>query len=515
MDRRSFLKTAAAGAGLAAAGASPAKAFVNLALPAPILPVATKTPVKTIVVMMMENRSLDHYLGWYGDEVAARGTGETFDGRTTASYLDRRAGSATEGQMVDTAYWGGGAGGRGNFHGRGFKDPGHNINAGRAEANVTPTAVKRKMKKTEYAMDGWLTPRSGTDELALSTYGPDDIPVWADLVRTFGTYDRYFASFLGNTQPNRWYYQSAQSGGEVYNTLPPERAQQYPEWTAGYDWPTIFTLLDAAGVSWASYYSNISGNLFWGPRHMHNVRHISEYYAAAAAGTLPQVVFLDPWFLNNPEGIANDDHPHADIRLGQEFICDVAQAWVTSPQFADGAMFITYDEWGGFWDHVSPPMYPDSQDDPTWERYKPPALDAGDNFVNGFGQAGMRVPTAVLSPWHTGGVVDHGIYDHVSILKFIGESFGLPVRTLNPLRIDATKSIEASFDFTRPKNLDVGVQTYDAPTEVRTEPYLEQADVDDNPLFALQELGWTEQLGHRTDYKIEDSFRRSRTPITI
>jgi phospholipase C len=162
---------------------------------------------------------------------------------------------------------------------------------------------------------------------------------------------------------------------------------------------------------------------------------------------------------------------------------------------------------------VPPPRFPDSQDDPTWERYKPPALNAGDNFVNGFGQAGMRVPTAVLSPWHTGGVVDHGVYDHVSILKFIGESFGLPVRTLNPLRVDATLSIEASFDFNRPKNLDVEVQTYDAPHEVRTEPHLEQVAVDPNPLFELQALGWAEELGHRTDHRIEDSYRRSRAPI--
>ena len=507
MDRRSFLRTAAAGVGTAAIAATPARALVNIARPVTsrLVPHATKTDVKTIVVLMMENRSLDHFLGWYGDEVKARGGPETFDGRLDAAYVDRREGSPTAGQALATESWG--TAGRNSFHGRGFRDPSHNINGGRAQAVVTPTAPGQKPK---YAMDGWLTEDSDTDEFALSWYGPDDIPVWADLVRSFGTYDRYFCSFLGNTQPNRWYLASAQTGGEVYNTIPPTRSGQYPEWTLGYDWPTIYTLLDAAGVSWTSYFSNLPNTLFWGPRHLNNTRHISEFYAAADAGLLPQVVFIEPWF-SAPEALANDDHPHADIRLGQELLCDVASAFVESPQFGDGALFITYDEWGGFWDHVPPPVLPDSQDDPTWERYRPPALDEGDNFVNGFGQLGMRVPTAVISPWHTGGVVDHGVYDHVSILKFIGENFGLPVGTLNPRRLYGTQSIEASFDFSRPKNLDVGIQPYTAPSEARAMPELAAA-IDDNPLFTLRDMGWAEQFGLRVDHPLEASFRRTRTP---
>ncbi len=507
MDRRSFLRAAATGIGAAALGAPAADALVNITTPASrLLPHATKTDVKTIVVVMMENRSVDHLLGWYGAEVKARPGHDSFDATQQASYIDRRDGSPTAGKRISTSAWG--ATGRNDFHGRGFKDPSHSISGGRAQAGVTPTAPGARPR---YAMDGWLTPDSGTDEYALSFYGPDDVPVWADLVRTFGTYDRYFCSFLGNTQPNRWYLVSAQTGGEVVNTVPPTRAQEYPEWTAGYDWPTIYTLLDAAGVSWASYYSNVPNTIFWGARHLHNTRHISEYYAAAATGTLPQVVFVEPWY-SAPDQLANDDHPHADIRLGQEFLCDVSQAWVESPQFGDGAMFLTYDEWGGFWDHVPPPVLPDSQDDPTWGRYRPPALSEGDNFVNGFGQLGMRVPTVAVSPWHTGGVIDHGTYDHVSILKFIGENFGLPVRTLNPRRVDATRSIEASFDFRRPKNLDVAVADYRAPAAARALPSA-PVPIDDNPLFTLRDMGWTDQLGIRTDYPLAASFRTTR-PVT-
>ena len=509
MDRRTFLKGAAAGAGAAMLTSAGARGLPTIGGPlSGLLATPTKTDVKTIVVLMMENRSVDHYLGWYGKEVARRDTGEWFDGIQRARYVDRLDGSPTAGQRVGTELWG--VEGRNNFHGRGFRDPSHNINAGRVQANVTPAAPGTAPR---YKMDGWLAPGSGTDEFALSFYGPDDIPVWAQIVRTFGTYDRFFCSFLGNTQPNRWYLVSAQTGGEVRNTLPPQRAQQYPEWTLGYDWPTIFTLLDAAGVTWASYYSNLPNNAFWGPRHVHSTRHISEYYAAAAAGTLPQVVFIEPWF-TAPEQLANDDHPHADIRLGQEFIYDVADSFVQSPQFANGAMFITYDEWGGFWDHVPPPVMPDSQDDPGWDRYRPPALEAGDNFTNGFGQTGMRVPTAVLSPWHVGGVIDHGTYDHVSILKFIGENFGVSVRTLNPRRIDATRSIEASFDFSRAKVTDVEPLTrYTAPDDAREMPAL-PASIDDNPLFTLRDMGWFDTLGLRVDYSVADSFRTSRASVT-
>ena len=113
------------------------------------------------------------------------------------------------------------------------------------------------------------------------------------------------------------------------------------------------TLLDRAGVTWAWYFSNLPEIAFWGPRHLKGLRHISEYYADAAAGLLPQVSFIDPFYIG-PQGLANDDHPHADLRLGQEFISDVAGAFVESPDYRSGALFITYDEWGGFWDHVQP-----------------------------------------------------------------------------------------------------------------------------------------------------------------
>lgn len=500
MDRRRFLQGALAGAGAAAlggAGVARATDVVNLAtLSRPDL-VPSATPVKTVVVVSMENRSVDHYLGWYGAE------NKRFDGTTKAAYRDRREGSSTAGERVETETWG--IGGRKDYHGRGFRDPGHSVKSGRVQANGG-------------RMDGWLDEGSATDEFALSYYRPEDIPVWADLVRTFTTYDRYFCSFLGNTQPNRWYLYSGQTGGEIYNTLPPNRIQERPEWAAGYDWPTIWDQLDAAGVSWAFYYSNLPNTAFWGPRYLPKTRHISEYYAAAEAGLLPQVCFVEPWFIA-PDGISNDDHPHADLRYGQEFLSDVTGAFAESPQFREGAMFITYDEWGGFWDHVAPPALPDSQDDPSWVDYtpRPEWADFGRGGAPEFGQLGMRVPTVTLSPWSVGGLVDKSTYEHCSITKFIGENWGLPVADLNPLRIGATRSIGQTFDFSRTPVYEVDVVPYDAPLEIRTEAYEERlaaaglgATGTQFDLYDLADTGWFEGLAVNVDHRFEDSFRRTR-----
>ncbi len=330
------MKGALATAGaVSALGAGPAGASaVNLALPslrAGRRP--ARTPVEHLVVVMMENRSVDHYLGWYGTE------NPDFDATQTGSFRDLRQGP--DGPLVDTAPWG--QRGHGNFHGRGFKDPSHGWTGGRATRNGG-------------ACDAWLHPVTGNDELTLATYDDIDIPVWARLVRDYQAYDRWFCSVLGPTQPNRYYLHSGTSGGLKNNATPPEMAEKRPEWAAGWDWPTLWTLCDAYGITAKYYFSNLPQVALWGARHLAHARPVAEYYLDAAAGTLPQVAVVDPWFIT-PNGIANDDHPHADIRLGQAFLSDVVEAFGSSPCYRKGALVVTYDEWGGFWDHVDPPRF--------------------------------------------------------------------------------------------------------------------------------------------------------------
>src|SRR5690606_15809626 len=112
-------------------------------------------------------------------------------------------------------------------------------------------------------------------------------------------------------------------------------------------------------------------------------------------GQLPQVSFVDPFF-TTPNGLANDDHPHAHLRLGQAFISDVVEAFVSSPHYQRGALVLTYDEWGGFWDHVPPPRGRDDR-----------GTDHDPGGDDDFGQLGFRVPSTIVSPWTRGATVDH------------------------------------------------------------------------------------------------------------
>jgi phospholipase C len=129
---------------------------------------------------------------------------------------------------------------------------------------------------------------------------------------------------------------------------------------------------------------------------------IDQYFDACRAGSLPNVTFLDPPYAPNWQA---DDHPHADPNAGQRFLRDVFQAFVESPHWGNGLFVVTYDEWGGFFDHVAPPQLPD-------------VLASEDDATN-FGQAGFRVPTLMASPYAKPGYVDHRTYDHTSIMRFL------------------------------------------------------------------------------------------------
>jgi phospholipase C len=392
MDRRSFLRLAAGMGGAAALGpalaptllpslgrlgglsAAPANSILDGA--------AADSPIDTVVVLMMENRSVDHYMGWLAADATylengRRRYGDTFayDGLQRTSYLDPATALPAETYDIVSQH-----GADNAYRGCGFGDPGHGWSAGRAQRD-----------------GGFLAPGSGNDHFALSYYNPDSLPMHSLLARNFTTFDRYHCSVLGPTYPNREYMHSAQSGGIKSNDLPPQIG--YP---TGFDWPTIWDKLMAAGVSCGYYFVDLPVVALWGPRLAPVAHPIEHYFADAAAGTLPKVVFLDPGFTT---GFRTDDHPHADIRAGQKYLLDVFKAFHSSPQWAKGAFFVTYDEWGGFFDHVAPPLLADDR--------------ASANDANNFGQAGFRVPTMMASPYAQPGYVDHRLYDHTSILRFI------------------------------------------------------------------------------------------------
>ena len=150
---------------------------------------------------------------------------------------------------------------------------------------------------------------------------------------------------------------------------------------------------------------------------------------------------MDPPFRDGGggDGLSADEHPLGDVRLGQAFMADVVNAFVDSPNYRRGALFIVYDEWGGFFDHVRPPRVPDKR--------------STSNLDTDFGQMGFRIPAVAVSPYtrrRTRGDqfrVDHGTYGHESILKLISHRFGLGHLTK---RHRYARNIGHSFDWARP-----------------------------------------------------------------
>jgi phospholipase C len=383
MNRRDFIRRTLTLGGAAVLGTRvPGLAAVGRRIPGgSILDLApSSAPIDTIVVLMMENRSFDHYLGWlrrdqlYRQEMRRRYRHSRIDADNTRRYR------GPDGRMVRTYHLTSQPGETNPYRGCGHPDPGHSWNAGRAQRD-----------------GGFLAPGSGNDEFALGYYLADDLPFYSALTRRFTVFDRYHCSLLGPTLPNREYLHSGQSGGIKTNALPFEEG--YPR---GFTWDTIWDRLAAAGVPARYYYVDLPVTALWGSRLAPYASPVAAYLADAAAGTLPNVVFVDPGFTTD---LRSDEHPHGDVRDGQAYVGTIVKAFVESPHWERGVLILTYDEWGGFFDHVRPPRLPDER--------------ASGDDQNDFGQAGFRVPTRMLSPYARQNFVDHNLYDHASILRFI------------------------------------------------------------------------------------------------
>jgi phospholipase C len=269
-------------------------------------------------------------------------------------------------------------------------------------------------------MDGFTAtnavPQDPKGSRAMGYYNETDLPYYYDLYSTFATGDRYFSSSLTQTFPNRFFLLAGTAFGHIRNDFPTP---------GGFAQRTIFNLLDEANppISWKIYYSQIPfAFLFSYVREQHPEKAvpISQYFTDAAAGTLPQVAFVDPIFLG-PANVENDEHPPANVQVGQKFVSDVIDALFHSPNWASSAFFLTYDEHGGYWDHVAPPPAPIPDG-------IPPMLQPGDT-PGAFDRLGIRVPVVVVSPFAKRQFVSHVVHDHTSILRFIETRFDLPALT--------------------------------------------------------------------------------------
>jgi phospholipase C len=392
--RRDFLQRTAVSAGLAAGLGLLLDPDVVVAEAArrqrqAHIPSARNLPIDTFVVLMMENRSFDHYLGWLPHA----------DGRQAGLTYADPAGKRFSTHRL-----------RNNYQGCGYLDPDHSWQGGRTELDGG-------------GMDGFL--KADSDIFSIGYYEKEDLPFTPHIAENFTAFDRFFCSLLSSTYPNREYMHAGQSYGKMDNSLPVS--------SGGFPDTTIFHALSSAGVSNHYYYTDIPVSALWGSAGLARSSQVQNFYEQAAAGKLPALSFVDPAFNGEDQGTSGDEHPHGDIRVGQAFIADIVHAFMKSPQWKRGALFVVYDEWGGFFDHVVPPRVPDLR------------MSADLNLD--FGQMGMRIPATVVSPYARRGHVDHSIYGFESILKMIRYRYSLPPLTPRDLYAN---NIAAAFDFDHP-----------------------------------------------------------------
>jgi phospholipase C len=428
----------------AAAASRSACTFARGDMPAKTLgsstPVDVDIPIENIVVVMMENRSFDSMFGHLNEYGMRTDVSEPPAGASNpTNALDGGsspgdAGADDGGDDAGTHPW---------MHApqECFADTDHSWKGQHwAWDNGNNDGFYAENNGTTDPGD--VIPDSGSlldGERAMWWYDQTDIPFDYKLANTFAVADNYFCSLLGPTGPNRFFLVAGTSLGYTYNTpptisstsltdnlvVPDELAQRGISWGLYSDGTP--SLIDFLAVNYVGRYPTANRFAF------------QDFLTAAQKGTLPQVAWVDP-----AVGIAdgtptnNDDHPPADIQIGSQFLSQVYQAVTTSPQWSKTALFITWDENGGEYDHVPPPQAcaPDSI---------APILTGGDVGVPGdFTRYGFRVPLIVVSPFAKKGYVSHGVYDHTSIARFIETKFRIPALTARDANADPLMDL---FDF--------------------------------------------------------------------
>jgi phospholipase C len=367
--------------------------------------------IKHVIVLMLENRSFDHMLGFL-----------------------KKTNNEVNGCLPDVA---------------GCSNPYHPEDPNSAQVTVDDSAVYQQVSphhsigSTTYQVYGTNTPsgewptatmngfvanyrdnfEDKSDAGAASVmkcFSPEHVPIITTLAQEFGFFDGWHASVPGPTMVNRAYAGSATSNGMGVND----------EVTIAKGMPqkTVFRQLVEMGHDYRVYFQDAPTVLmFKDMRHKEargKFKPMKQFKVDAAAGDLPAFVWLEPAYFNTPNQPASDQHPDHDVSLGEKLIKDTYEAIRNSPLWNETALVITYDEHGGFFDHVAPPQVnvpnPDgknSTDDPF-----------------DFTRLGVRIPTVIASPWIPKGSLFHGPsdnesgqYDHTSTIATVVHKLFKPV----------------------------------------------------------------------------------------
>ena len=338
--------------------------------------IAALDEIEHVVVLMLENRSFDHMLGYLGLEEE----GVDVDGLQEGMANERGGHSYPIFRLERTAFTKG-------------QDPCH------SGACVDEQLAGENGGFAANYIRTRTDPGSAEPVVVMGYYDGEHLPIYDYLARRYCVCDRWFCSLRGPTFPNRLYAVAGRAAGSRDNASPPV-----------YRLPAFVRHLDVAGASWRWYTHELFASIWaidrdYLAKTFDNVRPFSspfsfaDFFSAARAGTLPNVAWIDPNFVDVGGAVgSNDDHPPSDVRAGQELVLRIFNALSRSPAWERTLLLVTYDEHGGFFDHVPPPSAPDDDPRPEFHAYGP------------------RVPAIVVSPRVRVGV-SHDVFDHTSIIK--------------------------------------------------------------------------------------------------
>jgi phospholipase C len=404
------------------------------------------TDIEHVVILIQENRSFDHYFGSY---------------RGVRGFSDQSAAF----QQPDPANT--------SISPAGKLLPFH-LNTANTDAacthDITHDWVPQHQSWNNGAMDGFVTSRlpinSNDAVLAMGYYTRADIPYYYALADAFTICDNYFCSVMGPTDPNRLYTMAAsldpdgKNGGPILQTIVSNRASIYGRLT----YTTMPEQLQARGISWKVYSSpdeTILGGLlsdnvlsyFKNFQDSGSVLHQNafgpqfptDFLADVLSGNLPQV----SWLIGS---VVTSDHPPAPSIFGENMLSLIVSALTANPAlWAKTVFLVTFDENGGFFDHVPPVTAPLGT---PGEYVTAPAIPdptvIGSPAITGPIGLGFRVPMLIISPFSRGGFVSSDMFDHTSVLRFLETRFGAEVPNLSAWRRATVGDLTSAFNFKSP-----------------------------------------------------------------
>ncbi len=286
----------------------------------------------------------------------------------------------------------------------------------------------------------------------MSYYDDSDLPYYYFMASNFATSDRWFSPVMSRTQLSRMYMLAATSVGHVY---------PLPSNSPALNTATIFDLLQGTGISWKIYVTDLTyatppvqdstiGLFATAGKYPQNIVPVSQFMTDVSKGTLPAVSLIEPGFNSGRDehpGL-DDNAPSGSVQVGAQYVSTLINALMQSSSWKDSVFILTFDEFGGFYDHVAPQTGPQfvSPDGIQPSDLKPndycypPQTGPTCDFV----YSGYRVPLMVISPFTKKNYVSHTVADYTAWLKFVETRFKLPSLTK---RDAAQMDMTEFFDF--------------------------------------------------------------------